>query len=196
MTTKRTFSSFFILQLVLLIFHSTQNLLSQQTIANRDTMENRVLFKENVDDFNHFHNVGNLGMTVTNYGLLGQGYQPALQDQPSCVYRYQSRLEKEQVEHFSYAGLWFGGIGGMNGEQKTMVSTAIVDGVFEYGEAGFEFTNSADADDIVLERSSIVTSALFDPEAISHQDFISNYTDRNFLYLVPKLNLLITRRLE
>ncbi len=87
-------------------------------------------------------------------------------------------MEKEQVEHFSYAGLWFGGIGGMNGEQQKLVSTAIVDGVFEYGEAGFEFTTSADEDDIVQERSSIVTSPLFDPEAVSHQDFICDFSDR------------------
>ncbi|TFG95183.1 MAG: hypothetical protein E4H13_13760 [Calditrichales bacterium] len=118
-------------------------------------------------------------MTVTNYGLLGQGYLTALKEQPSCQYKYHSRLEKEQIEHFSYAGLWFGGIGGINGEDERLVSTAIVDGVFQYGEAGFEFTNSADQDDIVHERSSIVTSPLYDPQAISHQDFYSDFTDRN-----------------
>ncbi len=133
----------------------------------------------NIDDYWHYHNVGNIGMTVTNYGLLGQGYQTALQDQPSCQYKYKSNLEKERVEHFSYAGLWFGGKGGMKGEQRTLVSTAIVDGVFEYGEAGFEFTNSADEDDVIRERSSIITSPLFDPQSISHQDFVCDFTDKN-----------------
>jgi len=146
---------------------------------NRDTAQQNFLSKPAVDDYFHYHDVGNIGMTVTNYGLLGQGYSDALQDQPSCKYKYHSGREKEQIEHFSYAGLWFGGIGGMNGEEEVLVSTAIVDGVFDYGEAGFEFTNSADEGDIILERSSIVTSPLFDPTAISHQDFISDFTDRN-----------------
>ena len=110
------------------------------------------LNKTSVDDFTHFHNVGNLGLTVTNYGLLGNGYLTALKDQPSCQYKYHSNLDKERVEHFSYAGLWFGGIGGMNGEEQPLVSTAIVDGVFEYGEAGFEFTNSDDPGDVVHDQ--------------------------------------------
>lgn len=152
---------------------------SQHSLQNRDSLRAQRINKPMIDDYWHYHNVGNLGLTVTNYGLLGNGYLDALQDQPSCQYKYRSNNEKERIEHFSYAGLWFGGIGGMNGEQKKLVSTAIVDGVFEYGEAGFEFTNSADEEDIVKERSSIITSPLFDPSAISHQDFLSNFTDKN-----------------
>jgi hypothetical protein len=154
--------------------------LSLQTYAqSRDNNRSKSLSKPVVDDYSHYHDAGNVGMTVTNYGLLGQGYLSALQDQPSCQYKYQSRFEKERIEHFSYAGLWFGAKGGMNGEEQTLVSTAIVDGVFQYGEAGFEFTNSADEADIVRERSSIVTSPLYDPQAISHQDFLADFTDRN-----------------
>lgn len=153
--------------------------LAQNSPPDRDNMPLQKPKNISIDDYWHYHNVGNIGMTVTNYGLLGQGYQTALQDQPSCQYKYKSNLEKDRVEHFSYAGLWFGGIGGMNGEQRKLVSTAIVDGVFEYGEAGFEFTNSADEDDVIRERSSIITSPLFDPQAISHQDFVCDFTDRN-----------------
>jgi hypothetical protein len=162
-----------------------QNIWSQSSRLNRDFIPPKSFLKTTVDDYEHYHDAGNLGITVTNYGLLGQGYETALQDQPSCQYKYHSRFEKEQVEHFSYAGLWFGGIGGMNGEEKTLVTTAIVDGVFEYGEAGFEFTNSADQDDIVIERSSLVTSPLYDPNAIawnySYADafVILNYTFTN-----------------
>ncbi|MGB9578598.1 MAG: hypothetical protein ACPL3S_04935, partial [Halothiobacillaceae bacterium] len=50
------------------------------------------LGKVTVDDYWHFHNVGNLGLTVTNYGVLGQGYLVALKDQPSCQYKLHSRL--------------------------------------------------------------------------------------------------------
>ncbi|MBL7095905.1 hypothetical protein ISS22_18315 [candidate division KSB1 bacterium] len=166
-------------RIILFVFFLTGNLLSQPLSTNRDSIPPPSLNKKTVDDYRHFHDAGNLGLTVTNYGLLGQGWSSALQEQPSCQYKYHSRREKERVEHFSYAGLWIGGIGGMNGEHQTLVSTAIVDGVFQYGEAGFEFTNTADEGDTVKERSSIVTSPFFDPKAISHQDFICNFTDRN-----------------
>lgn len=160
-----------------LIFAASPSARTQS--RNTDRNSPPVLTKPMIDDYHHYHDVGNLGLTVTNYGLLGQGYLAALQDQPSCQYKYHSRLDKERIEHFSYAGLWIGGIGGINGENETLVSTAIVDGVFEYGEAGFEFTNSAAESDTVKERSSIVTSPYFDPAAISHQDFICDFTDKN-----------------
>lgn len=166
---------------ILFILILFENVTSQTILPNRNSISKQSLAKPVVDDYWHYHNVGNLGLTVTNFGLLGQGYSPALQEQPSCKYRLQSAREKEQIEHFSYAGLWIGGIGGMNGEEEPLVSTAIVDGVFPGGETGLEFTNSASEDDIVKERSSIVTSPLFDPTAISHQDFISNFTDRHLI---------------
>ncbi len=172
---------FFIRFSIIMIVFFYSAVSQNQVLNNRDLHPPSTLTKTTVDDYRHFHNIGNLGMTITNYGLLGQGYLTALQDQPSCMYKYRSRLEKEQVEHFSYAGLWIGGIGGMNGEEKTLVSTAIVDGVFEYGEAGFEFTNSADPGDTVRERSAIVTSPKYDPKAISHQDFLCDFTDRNLI---------------
>ena len=161
-----------VLVLVLFTFVIATNVLSQSSIPDGDRYTLPKLAKTTIDDYRHFHDIGNIGLTVTNYGLFGQGYLAALKDQPSCQYKYHSRLEKERIEHFSYAGLWIGGIGGMNGEQRRLVSTAIVDGVFQYGEAGFEFTNSADEGDTVKERSSIVTSPFYDPAAISHQDFL------------------------
>lgn len=168
----------FILSSFFMILINSSYLFAQINI-DRDSARTVPLAKAQIDDYRHFHDVGNVGLTVTNYGLLGQGYQSALQDQPSCMYKYKSRFEKERIEHFSYAGLWVGGIGGIHGEQETLVSTAIVDGVFDYGEAGFEFTNSASLSDTVRVRSSIVTSPYFDPRAISHQDFICDFTDLN-----------------
>ena len=164
--------------------------MSQTLPPDRDLIVPHKLSKPQIDDYRHFHDIGNLGLTVTNYGLLGQGYLDALQDQPSCQYKYHYRLEKEQIEHFSYAGLWIGGIGGMNGEQQTLVSTAIVDGVFEYGEAGFEFTNTADEGDTIRVRSSIVTSPQYDPKAISHQDFLCDFTDKNLTVPGTEIELI------
>ena len=66
---------------------------------------------------------------------------------PSCQYRQQTEIAREQIEHFSYAGLWVGGI--VNGERR--VSTSIVDGVFESGSEGFELF----AETPILIQSSI-----------------------------------------
>jgi len=175
---------------VIFIFIFVLNGTSQTIPPLRNSNSEQSLEKPLVDDWWHYHNVGNLGLTVTNFGFLGQGYSQALQDQPSCQYKYQSAKEKERIEHFSYAGLWIGGIGGINGEEQKLVSTAIIDGVFPGGETGLEFTNSDSEDDIVKERSSIVTSPLFDPTAISHQDFISDFTDQNLIVPGTEINIV------
>ncbi len=133
------------------------------------------LNKTQVDDIDNFTNVGNIGLTVTNFGIFGHGYNNP--DRPSCLYKLHSSNPREQVEHLSYGGLWIGGKGGFFG--GTHVSSAIIDGVFDYGDQGFEFTTSAADSDTIITRSSIITSRWFDPSAISHQDFICNFTDKN-----------------
>ena len=158
--------------LLLIILFATTQLLAQERPSFH---EPRSLAKSTVDDYWHFHNVGNLGLSVTNYGVIGEGYNNP--DQPSCMYKLYADNERYQIEHMSFGGLWIGGRGGPDAE--ILVSTAIVDGVFEAGEEGFEFTNTADKGDTIQIRSSIVTSPYFDPKAISHQDFLSNFTDIN-----------------
>ncbi|MBN1541515.1 hypothetical protein JW992_05175 [candidate division KSB1 bacterium] len=133
------------------------------------------LRKTAIDDYWHYHDAGNLGLTITNYGVIGEGYNNP--DQPSCMYKLFADNPREQIEHMSYGGLWIGGIGGEGG--GVHVSTAIIDGVFESGEEGFEFTNSAASGDTIRIRSSIVTSPYFDPQAVSHQDFLCDFTDIN-----------------
>ena len=88
------------------------------------------------DEYDKFTSVGNLGLTITNFGILGNGWN-RMEDgsiHPSCQYKQQTEIAREQIEHFSYAGLWVGGI--VNGQRR--VSTSIVDGVFEAGNEGFE----------------------------------------------------------
>jgi hypothetical protein len=123
---------------------------------------------ELVADYVHYTTVGQLGLTITNFGVLGEGYNNP--NQPSCMYKQYPDNIKEQVEHMSYGGLWVGGI--VNGEK--LVSTGVVDGVFDYGAEGFEFTNYGDS---IFERSSIPTSPVYSPYAISHQDFTSIFHD-------------------
>ncbi len=133
-----------------------------------------VLFPQFAADvYDKYTTVSQLGMTITNYGVLGEGWNN--EDQPSCRYKQHTEVLREQVEHFSYAGLWVGGI--VNGDRR--VSTSIVDGVFESGDAGFEYFANSD----IEIRSSISSTAddpmaqYYSPDAVSHQDMIMNFVD-------------------
>ena len=128
------------------------------------------------DVYDKYTSVGQLGLAVTNFGVLGNGWNKIDgKIQPSCQYKQKTEILREQVEHFSYAGLWIGGIVG----NERRVSTAIVDGVFDSGQEGFEFfANSG-----VEIRSSISSTSLdsmahyYSPFAVSHQDFIMDFKD-------------------
>ena len=94
---------------------------------------------------------------------------------PSCQYKQHTEIAREQIEHFSYCGLWVGGI--VNGQRR--VSTAIVDGVFDAGDEGFElFANTP----ITIQSSISSTTQdsmakYYSPYAISHQDMITDFKD-------------------
>ncbi|NLP10204.1 hypothetical protein GX408_07390 [bacterium] len=158
----------------LLLLGLISSLLAQPIRDSRPRKSAR-LHKAVVDDYWHFHNAGNLGLTITNYGVIGEGYNNP--DQPSCMYKLHADNMRYQIEHMSFGGLWVGGRSEADG--AVHVSTAIVDGVFEAGEEGFEFTNSEAAGDTIQIRSTIVTSPYFSPQAVSHQDFVATFTDLN-----------------
>ena len=129
------------------------------------------------DEYDKYTSVGNLGLTITNFGILGNGWN-RMEDgtiNPSCQYKQQTEVAREQIEHFSYSGLWVGGV--VNGERR--VSTSIVDGVFESGSEGFElFAKSP----IIIQSSISSTTQdsmaqYYSPNAISHQDILANFSD-------------------
>ncbi len=131
------------------------------------------------DDDSHYTNVGNIGLTVTNYGTYGNGfiYWP---DQPSCEYPLGSG-----IEHIFDGGLWVGGfiandsLG--NGRTGPYVTTGAVDAASVSAKGGgFEYTNSPESQ--VIERSSLIDSRFYSPDAISHQDFVMDYVDTNVVY--------------
>jgi hypothetical protein len=112
-------------------------------------------------------------LNVTNIGTFGnafRGYRDGSGNQ-SCEYPVGSG-----VEHLFEAGFWFGGL--VNGQ--TLVSTSAYDAPQGYatGKAGFEFTNVSGP---LKQRSSFFDSPFFSPDAISHEDFLSTYTDSNIL---------------
>lgn len=111
---------------------------------------------------------GNIAATISNLGLIGNSFSGSFNVQgfPSCEYPANSG-----IEHIFEGGLWVGGI--IDGQ--IAVSTAAVDDATGYstGKSGFEFTSKAG----LAERSSLFDSPFFTPDATSHQDFTSSFTD-------------------
>lgn len=119
-------------------------------------------------------NASNVRLSVTNVGTFGnafRGYRDGSGDQ-SCEYPAGSG-----IEHLFESGIWFGGkIGG-----QEVVSTSAFDAPQGYapGRAGFEFTSEIGS--TLQERSSLFDSPFFSPDAVSHQDFVANFSDKNII---------------
>lgn len=126
------------------------------------------------DDNSKYTNVGNIGLTITNFGTYGHGFSLWPQ-QPSCEFPIGSG-----IEHIFDGGLWIGAFISDdekgNNRKGPFVTTGAVDAASVSARGGgFEFTNNVGSR--VLERSSLIESKFFDPMSISHQDFVMNYTD-------------------
>ena len=135
------------------------------------SMDPRFL-KPMVDDNSRFTTVGNIGITVTNYGTFGDGFvEQSPVDQPSCEFPKGSG-----IEHNFVGGLWVGG--------RTPSGTRVTTGAFNIPSLGgvnanFEFTNTAELTDRVMESSSLEDNKYYSPSAISHQDFRCDFSDTN-----------------
>lgn len=123
-----------------------------------------------VDDNSHYTNIGNISLTVTNYGVFGTGF--FIDGQPSCEYPIGSH-----IEHLWFGGLWFGGE--QNGQRKVTTGAMDKNPGTSGTTQGYEFTNSELTTDVIVEKSSLINSRYYDPYAISHQDFICDYSDSN-----------------
>ncbi|GIV44062.1 MAG: hypothetical protein KatS3mg035_1185 [Bacteroidia bacterium] len=126
--------------------------------------------------------VSNVEMTVNNLGIIGNAFKGSYVtlQYPSCEYPKGSG-----IEHLFEGGLWIGAK--VNG--STVVSTACIDDPSGYttGKEGFEFT--AEIGSQLLERSTLLDNPNYSPNAISHQDFICDFTDKNVI--VPGTNIPI-----
>lgn len=122
------------------------------------------------DSDRNYTTVGNLALTISNFGTIGtrNSYWP---EQPSCEYPRGSR-----IEHVYQGGLWVGAISRRTGQQR--VSTGATDqaSASRIGQS-YEFTSELGAR--AIQRSSLFESQFFDPLAISHQDFVCEYSDKN-----------------
>ncbi len=138
--------------------------------------ENQYNLNKTLDDDNSkFTNVGNIALTLTNFGMYGNGFS-LWPNQPSCEYPIGSG-----IEHMFGGGLWVGGF--KRGNTEPFVTTASIDAasISATRGGGFEYTNGVGQK--IIERSSLFDSPYYSPSAISHQDFIADYTDSNIVYL-------------
>ena len=109
------------------------------------------------DDNSKYTNIGNIGITVTNFGTYGNGFV-LWPNQPSCEYPLGSG-----IEHIFDGGLWVGGfiandsLGG--GRLGPSVTTGAIDASSVSARGGgFEYTNAPG--NLVSERSSLFEKAL------------------------------------
>ena len=137
-----------------------------------------------IDDNSKYSSVGNIGITVSNWGIFGDGFagqNPV--DQPSCEYPRGSG-----IEHIFEGGIW---VGAITSSGITRVSTAAFNSATPQGAGAinFEYTNTNIPTDKIIERSSIESEKFFDPLGISHQDFIAEFSDTNITH--PETGALI-----
>ncbi len=109
-----------------------------------------------------------VGLTLTNYGFFGNNFASR---SPSFEYPL-----GEGFEHMSRAGIWIGALAVSDTGEAYRVSHAVVDNA--QGSNQVTETEFTPLPGPIVERSRLLTSRVYDPEAVSDQDFIALFTDR------------------
>ncbi|MBE0643625.1 MAG: hypothetical protein IH600_06060 [Bacteroidetes bacterium] len=163
--TKTIITTSFVLRKIILFL-----LIAGQVTFAQSQGDGPAAFRKTLDDDeSKFTNVGSLRLTISNFGTLGHGFNK-WPFQPNCEYPAGSG-----IEHIFEGGLWIGAFAGGTGPN---VSTAAVDvSSVRDVAAGFEYTNAVGTR--TEERSTLADSRFFSPDAVSHQDFIADFTDSN-----------------
>lgn len=119
----------------------------------------------------------NIDMTMNNLGIIGNSFRGVYSASQggwgSCEYPRGSG-----IEHIFNGGLW---IGGKIEGNTIAVSTGAISSSQGYstGASGYEFT--APIGSKLLQRSILLDNQFYNPKAISHQDLVGDFTDRNIL---------------
>lgn len=126
-----------------------------------------------------------LGITITNYGFIGNNF---VSRSPSMEYPLGSGFD-----HLVRGGLWIGAQAIDDLGAFTGVSTAAIDGTAgSSAQAGTEYTPAC-LD--IRERSSLPNSPVFDPQSVSEEDMIGFYRDQPARQFSPEnhrpLNVLV-----
>jgi len=130
--------------------------------------------------------VSQVGLNVTNAGTIGNAFGGNFDNGfSSCEYPKGSG-----VEHLFEGGLWIGGK--LDGSQVVVSSAA-----YDYpnginsgtGTAGYEFFAAEGSS--ILERSSFFNSPAYSVDAVSHQDFVMDFSDK--YQVVPGTQIQVSR---
>ncbi|MGH7726199.1 MAG: hypothetical protein ACREOU_12300 [Candidatus Eiseniibacteriota bacterium] len=113
-------------------------------------------------------NNNRVGLTNTNYGFFGNNFTSR---SPSFEFPLGTGFE-----HMVRGGFWIGGITTYSGTgEQLRVSTGTVDG--SQGAASAAGTEFTPAGNTIVERSALPNSRVFSPDAVSEQDFVSDFDD-------------------
>ncbi len=134
-----------------------------------------------MDVQNKYTSVGNIGLTVTNFGTVGTRnlFWP---NQPSCEYPRGSR-----IEHIYQGALWVGAVlvahdstDQRNGQIFVTTGSSDRSSTTSGNSSGYEF--NAEPEDSIVELSTLADNrpptSSYTPLAVSHQDFLCDYSDR------------------
>lgn len=121
------------------------------------------------DDGSKYTSIGSIGLTVTNFGTIGNKFL-TWPNQPSCEYPKGSG-----IENLFLGGLWIGAVPRSVGNAR-VTTGAVDDNSTARLVEGFEFTNELGSQ--ITQRSSLGNSPYFNQSAVSHQDFVMDFTDR------------------
>ncbi|MCK9410149.1 MAG: hypothetical protein M0R68_13565 [Bacteroidetes bacterium] len=138
------------------------------TLGSITILHSQRLPKAAFDDNTKYTTTGNLSVTISNYGVFGHGFRLWPQ-QPSMQYPRGSG-----IEHCFVGGLW---VGAFTPSGKRVTTGAVDVASLRSVSEGFEFTTSTDSR--VIERSTLPDNRFFSLSAISHQDFIADFTDNS-----------------
>ena len=119
-------------------------------------------FEESIID------VGNVGITITNAGFVGEGN---VRNNPTGPPSFEYPINSG-VEHLFEAGLWVGAVRN-DGVITVRTAAQTSGGGYSPGAAGYEFAQTTP----IFQRSSLPERDAFTVSAISHQDYLSSMTD-------------------
>lgn len=106
---------------------------------------------------------GNVAITISNFGAVGNDH-----DSRAPSFEYPNGSE---IEHLIRGGIW---IGAVTADGETLVSTASLDqNIANSSDRTTEFVPLQP----LTQRSSLINSEFFDPDAISEQDVLTAYRD-------------------
>lgn len=121
----------------------------------------------------------NVEVTISNLGNIGNSFRGNYSNPPIGESGWGSLRfpSSSGVEHVFFGGFWIGA----EVEGQKLVSTGAIgtSNGYQTGGSGFEMTAAIGSK--IQVRSTLFDDPFFSSNAVSHQDFVSDFTDKNVL---------------